>query len=160
MGGVIAETLMFYNSAHIIVSRGILTDLLRTVGPDNLISLLDDKTLTASYSRANAGVITNVENYVPAYAFGFYIIGTKAKAKLSKYEEVQDVVERTLGKSRQNRAIARRLADHFLSKEIVSAQPPGWEGCEWSVKRALDVTTGATIQVLGDPALRPLTLVA
>jgi hypothetical protein len=42
----------------------------------------------------------------------------------------------------------------------VSAQPPGWEACEWSVKRALDVTTGAAIQALGDPALRPLTPVA
>ena len=42
------------------------------------------------------------------------------------------------------------------NSQFASAHPPGWVACGGLGGRVLDVTTGATIQTSGGPALRPL----
>ena len=54
--GLLAETLLFYGKIHLILDHGSLVSLLRTLGPDHLLYLLDNGLATGTYYRQTLGV--------------------------------------------------------------------------------------------------------
>jgi hypothetical protein len=57
--GIIAETLLFYDNVHVLADNGVLADLIRVIGPDSLITLLDRKALSLSFIIDILGVYNN-----------------------------------------------------------------------------------------------------
>jgi hypothetical protein len=60
--GLIAETLLFYSNVHIVAHFGVLVDLLKTIGGDTLISLLENKFITFTYLRSDYGTVNVTQN--------------------------------------------------------------------------------------------------
>jgi len=105
--GVIAETLLFYQNVHVVADRGLLTGILRAIGPDNLATLLRDKRITLSYSRSLPVVMTNNKGNVPTHlltAVSFGGVGTRTR--LSNRQEITEVLEMEMGKNRKSKMLA------------------------------------------------------
>jgi len=117
--GLLAETLLFYGSVHAVLDRGLLTDFLKSIGPENLLALLDQKLLTVRYSRTMTAVITKTMNYVPTYAFGAFTFHAHADGKrIRAPDEIGECVKGVLGKSRRAREITRDLVDRFSVQDV------------------------------------------
>lgn len=106
--GLLAETLLFYGRVHLLLDHGSLTSLLKTVGPDHLQYLLDNKFATGAFHRETLGVHTRnaVHDFI-----GFELAGTQEKGIFkNKKEKVQHIFERALGKS----FATQKAANNFL----------------------------------------------
>lgn len=115
--GLIAETLLFCSNVHIVVHFGVLIDLLKAVGSDTLLRLLDDRLVTLTYLRTDFGTVTVNRNGVEYNGFAAMRHGgqSPAKKRLTNDESIHLAFERALGKSWQTRRAAKR----FLSKIYV-----------------------------------------
>jgi hypothetical protein len=130
--GLIAETLLFYSNIHVVAHYGVLQDLLRTIGADTLLRLVEDKTITFTYLRTDYGTVTTNQNGIEFNAFlAMHIGGTAAgQNKINTRESIYLAFERALGRS----AKTHRLATRFLSnikilKDIkVPSHPNGVPG--------------------------------
>ena len=117
--GMLAETLLFYNSVHIVLDGGLLYELILSIGANNLIELLEEKNLMASYSRTFTGVMKNTTNYVNTYSFAAVRMHAKAnKKKILTTDEISESVERALGVSKESKKIAKKLIDKFSFRDI------------------------------------------
>ncbi|MEJ0046298.1 MAG: hypothetical protein WDN04_09360 [Rhodospirillales bacterium] len=104
---------------HMVVDRGILGDLIKTIGPDTLLALLEEGLLSASYSRTQTGVMTETVNFVPHYGFASIKLEKHAdKKKIRTADEVRETVERALGVSAASKKITRRLLDRFEFRDV------------------------------------------
>lgn len=54
--GLVAETLLFYGSTHLVLDFGSVGTLLRKLGTDGLATLLERPEIKASYAPENFGV--------------------------------------------------------------------------------------------------------
>ena len=52
--GTIAEALLFYEHVHVVADRSLLVDLLRVIGSDNLLQMLEANILSLTYVRENS----------------------------------------------------------------------------------------------------------
>jgi hypothetical protein len=57
--GTIAETLFFYDHAHVVADDPLLADLLRVIGPRTLLIMLDRNVISLTYLRELLAVVTN-----------------------------------------------------------------------------------------------------
>lgn len=112
--GLIAEAMLFYQNVHLLLDRNSLSSLLRTLGPDLLIRLIDEHSVKCSYiedqivtrSSSNGGVL--LHNLV-----AMRTAGDQATGQLRKRKEILVFeVERALG----NNAIAKKFASKFLTQ--------------------------------------------
>jgi hypothetical protein len=67
--GIIAETLLFYDNINVLADNGVLGDLIRVIGPDDLITLLDRKALSLSFMRDIFGVYKDTQNNISVHRF-------------------------------------------------------------------------------------------
>ncbi|MDH2341529.1 hypothetical protein [Bradyrhizobium sp. SSUT77] len=68
--GLVAETLLFYRSTHLLVDMASLPALCVQLGPDGLLSLLRRPEVTASYCPDTPTVLTNTERGLSQHDFG------------------------------------------------------------------------------------------
>jgi hypothetical protein len=126
--GVIAETLLFYEHVHIVADESLLSDLLRVIGPHNLLTMLDLNIISLTYIRESLVVITNSQpSGMQFHNFGVVAIGSKTKKRLSNAEFIERAVERTLGKSRETKRVTKHLLNKitFRSLRNSKALPQG-----------------------------------
>src|SRR5579863_265526 len=92
--GLIAETLLFYNNVHILADRGVVSDLLKVVGPDNLLRMLDMGAVSLTYLRAIDGVYTDNQKLISSHRFvSFYVTADRDKRKIRNVDDLELVVE-------------------------------------------------------------------
>jgi hypothetical protein len=116
---VLAETLLFYNSVHIVADRGLLHDLIVSIGANDLIDLLDEKLLTISFSRTSTAVIDSRVNSVSAYAIVTITYhADQHKRKIRAADEIGETVERALGKSRESKKLTKGLLDRLPLRDV------------------------------------------
>jgi hypothetical protein len=67
--GLLAETLLFYQRVHVILDGGTLNYLVKNIGPDLLLELLDFPGVSASFLRDSLGTVSQTENNLKFYNF-------------------------------------------------------------------------------------------
>jgi len=111
--GLLAETLFFYGSAHLLLDRGSVIELARKIPADDLFALLDKNSVKVSYVRPNFSVMTS--GFPPAHrfaAFTFHGVGP-GKQKIDYQEEIHDMLVREFGNSLSTRKLARGIVDRL-----------------------------------------------
>lgn len=98
--GLLAETLLFYRQAHLLLDRANLNHLLKTIGPATTQRLVTLPSVRPLLVWENLGVVTK-RGAVPVYDFAqIQIVGRKGKPFLkSKEGRIKHLFERSLGKS-------------------------------------------------------------
>jgi hypothetical protein len=123
--GTIAETLLFYNRVHVVADRGLLADLVSSIGLQNLLTLLADRRLSITYSRSVPAVFSQTTNYVSEFFFTAVVLHAHPDGKrIHNADEVRDAVVRGAGDSRVTRKGATRLLDYLQFKNV-GPQKPG-----------------------------------
>jgi hypothetical protein len=117
--GIIAETLLFYDNVHVLADNGVLADLVRVIGPDSLITLLDRKALSLSFIRDILGVYNNTQHDISVHRFvSVRRVARPNKKRINNAGEVELIVEHVLGKTRQSKKVTRALLDRIRFKNI------------------------------------------
>ena len=57
--GLLAESMLFYQKVTVLADRGVVQQLVRQVGPDLLLELMNAGYLNVTYVRHGLGVLTN-----------------------------------------------------------------------------------------------------
>lgn len=118
--GLIAESALFYQNVHILFDYGSLSEVLRTILPDELISLLQSKYIKATLLRETLGTYTARPFGLPIHKFiGFEFAGTKDKRiNPSKEEIVKEIFCRASGSSYATKRAARRFSQMVPQKRL------------------------------------------
>jgi hypothetical protein len=117
--GVLAETLLFYNSVHVVADGGLLSSLIESVGADDLINLLDEKLLTMSFSSEAPSVKTDRVNDIDAHCFASMKLVQDAKGnKIGKADFLARVVRSTLGETRESKMLTKKLLTRLPFREV------------------------------------------
>jgi hypothetical protein len=98
--GLIAETLLFYSKVHLVVHFGVLQELLKTLGGDTLLRLINDKHISVTYVRDDYGSVTNAQSGIELHSFISMHYGSE---KQKTADSIHTAFERTLGKSAHTR---------------------------------------------------------
>jgi hypothetical protein len=128
--GLLAETLLFYQKIHLLLDNGTLGYLLKTIGGERLLALIERKGITAAFLRDNIGTVKNIESGLAFYNFAqFQFSGTPDKKHMNDKEWFQLMVERNLGSSRETKRLAKRLCDaisfaHLKDKALKGTDLP------------------------------------
>lgn len=109
--GLLAETLFFYGSTHLLLDRGSVVALAKKIPNDDLLALLDREAIKFSYLRQ--GFVVASGGVPTAHDFGCVVFhATAPGAKIADHkEEIFVSLERELGASRQTRKLATAIAD-------------------------------------------------
>lgn len=95
--GAVAEALLFYKHVHVAADRGLLGNLITTIGPDSLCELLSSGHITLNYSRHQPAIIAKTENYVPVYNVGSFMVSAdQNKRRFSKEGDLCQLVDRVV----------------------------------------------------------------
>ncbi|MCE9648163.1 MAG: hypothetical protein K8R18_00940 [Parvibaculum sp.] len=115
--GLVAETLLFYDKVHMLFDNSSLISALKTIGIDNLISLLERRAISASYLQTSFGTYTRTENFITTHKFVGMSLARHADGRKAKKEDmVLRAFDNTLGKSRATTKAANRLLSHLSFK--------------------------------------------
>ena len=122
--GLLAEILLFYQNTHLILQRGTLTSLLKRIGADDLLYLITNKFIRASFFRQTLGTYTSSQSGIPVHDFvAIEKTGSVDKGKFKQKDElIIDLFEHALG----NTGHARRAAKQFLSLVPIKTLSPGF----------------------------------
>jgi hypothetical protein len=109
--GTLAETLLFYQNVNLILERGTLLDLLRTVGVDTFLRLIDDGHLKATIIRDALGVHHQTDE--SSSILGLLTFEAKPK-KIGKWRPeregvMEDLLQQALGKKPHRRVLRKFL---------------------------------------------------
>jgi hypothetical protein len=121
--GLLAETLLFYRRVHVILDGGTLNYLVKNIGPDLLLELLDFPGVSASFLRDSLGTVSQTENNLKFYNFAQFRADPPGGKQVGNDKWIALQVERTLGPGLQTRRFTRKplkkLSDAtFGSKDV------------------------------------------
>lgn len=110
--GVIAEALVYYGQANVVLSRGGLLQIARSFGRDNLVRLTDAGNLSLSFERSGYAVHTESSPF-RVHDFGMIsLAGTvDGRAVKNASDEIEEMFEREFGKGRETSKFVKDLAD-------------------------------------------------
>lgn len=122
--GLLAEALLFYQNVHLLLEHGSLASLLRSIGPNNLNYLIENKLAKVTFFKNSLGVYTNTLNGLPTHDFTtFQFKGTQEKGLYKRKKDLLiHIFERALGETRDS----RRAAKKFLSRVPVKDMNQGF----------------------------------
>lgn len=103
--GMLAEAMLFYGNVHLLLNRGTLSSLLVQLGTDGIDRLLDrPDEIRLSYLRQNFGTLGNTTGGLRALNFGIFEVGgLRGKQRHSNRDDIEQVIERALGRSAASR---------------------------------------------------------
>src|SRR4051794_34947428 len=94
--GTLAETLLFYQHVHIVADSSLLSDLLKTIGVDNVLRLLNSNIITLTYVPDTLGVLTTTSPVgLQTYNFAAFRVWPKTKRRPNNTDEVVRTIENT-----------------------------------------------------------------
>jgi hypothetical protein len=109
--GLLAETLFFYRSTHLLLDRASLTALVKLMPREVLLDLFDSAAIQLSYVRQSFVVLS--AGAPVSHDFGAVTIrGNVDGSKFRNHqEEIAETLARELGNSRDTRKFAQKIAD-------------------------------------------------
>jgi hypothetical protein len=109
--GLLAETLLFYQRVHLLLD-GSLDYLIKMIGPDPLLELLDRPGVSASFTRDNPCTLSS-GGALRSHNFALIRFGPPGKAGKPKHYTDEEwltlMLERRMGASRATKQFAKRL---------------------------------------------------
>lgn len=122
--GLLAETLLFYGNVHLLLDIHSLSSLLIEVGPENLLRLIKDGFVKATYFRNTFGTHTSTNFGFPIHDFAaLEISGFKGRKFKRKQDRILNVFENALGDSRK----VKRQAIEFHRAVPIRRHCPGFD---------------------------------
>ena len=122
--GMLAEALLFYENVHLLLNRGTLSALWNELGIDGVDRLLDRPEVRFSYLRQNFGTMGSSTHGLRNYNFAIMEVGGVKKKKLSKEEEFEQILERTLGRSVATRKRINRMISSISFPRVEDDMTP------------------------------------
>ncbi len=93
--GLLAEMLLFYQNVHLYAEAGLLQKFIETIGPENVIALIDNHGLSVTYSREFSGVQTDTTLVGPFHQFVMARIEAHQDGKkISNNESLREALAR------------------------------------------------------------------
>ncbi|GJL95356.1 MAG: hypothetical protein DHS20C05_17610 [Hyphococcus sp.] len=130
--GHIAEALLYHQNIHLLLNRGSITDLSKSLGSELFLELLERPEVAVTYIEQIIGTHTNNNGLLPVYDWGFVeVIGDQDRGRISRLDRIADLFQGA-GLSRgQSKKAARRFlkvaevksfsGDHFVEGGIAQA---------------------------------------
>jgi hypothetical protein len=123
--GMLAEALLFYDKVHLLLNRGTLTSLLLELGADGVDRLLDRPELRVSYLKQNFGTLSGSSGGLQSLNFGIFEVGgLRGKKRHSNRDDVEQVVERSLGSSTATRKRLHKLVSSLSFPRVEDDMRP------------------------------------
>ena len=122
--GMLAEALLFYGNVHLLLNRGTLTSLWLELGADGVDRLLDRPEVRLSYLRENFGTVGTTTGGLRNHNFAIFEVGGMTKRRLSKQEEMEQILERSLGRSKITSKRINRLVSSTSFPRVDDDMPP------------------------------------
>lgn len=125
--GSLAEAMLFYGKVQLLLNRGTLGSLLLQLGPDGIDRLLERPEIRLSYLRQNFATWGNASGGLRSLNFAIFEMGNApGKKRPSNRDEIEEVLERTLGRSAASRkrvkAITSRMSFPRVEEDMTPAQ--------------------------------------
>ena len=112
--GDVAEALLFYQSVHLVLDHGTLSQLIKSIGMEQILALLDRPGVSAVYCEETLGTLTTQAGNLPKYGFvAFTLVGDKTGGTFNSRTERIALVLRNNGVAA---AKAAKLAEKFRKK--------------------------------------------
>lgn len=112
--GEIVEALLYYQRVHLVIDRSTLFSLLKQVGPDQLLTLLQRSDISAVYCEEMLGTKTDAIGALQVHGFiAFTLSGHEGVGPL---KTAQERLAFELERLPLDRKIARRFAEQFLRR--------------------------------------------
>lgn len=112
--GEIVEALLYYQRIHVVIDRTTLFSLLRQVGPDQLLSLLQRSDISAVYCEEMLGTKTDSIGALQAHALIAFTLS--AHQDVGPLKTPEERLSFELERFPLEKAVARRFAKHFLRR--------------------------------------------
>jgi len=123
--GMLAEALLFYDKVHLLLNRGTLSALWNQLGAEGVDRLIDRPEVRISYLCQNFGTIGTGQPGLRSYNYAIFQLGGAAKKKkLSKQEEMEQILERSLGRSKITRKRIARVMSTTSFPRVEDDMPP------------------------------------
>jgi hypothetical protein len=115
--GTIMEALLFYDRVHVVADSPLFTDILRAIGSQNLLRLLETNRISITYIRGSTCVLTNTHSSgIQFHNFGAVEFAPGKNKRLRNSDAIERDVGIVLGQSRETRKTTRSLLkQHFIS---------------------------------------------
>ncbi|WID97534.1 hypothetical protein QO058_04505 [Bosea vestrisii] len=121
--GLLAETLLFYENPLIVLDRGSLVSMIKSIGKEETLALLDENGLKISYMQEMFSTMSQTENGLRVHRFAEFKATDPNQRRRDGHGEIEAVLTRALGASRETRQFVKRLngkaAIHRLRAEEV-----------------------------------------
>lgn len=122
--GVIAETLLFYDNVHVLADRGVFADLVRVLGPDNLLRMLDMNAISLTFLRDIPGVQTDTRNGIELHKLvSILLFADKEKKRIHDHDDLALVIESVLGKNPASKKFIKTITPHVEFKRSGEGSP-------------------------------------
>jgi hypothetical protein len=117
--GTIAEALLFYDRVHVVADSPLFTEILRVIGSQNLLRLLQMNRISITYIRASIGVLTNtLPSGMQFHNFGAFEFAPKNNKRLRNSDAIERDVGNVLGQSRESKKTTRSLLNHVSFRGV------------------------------------------
>lgn len=116
--GLLAETLLFYQNVHLILDHGSLISIVKTIGAENLLWLIENEHIKASFMKQGMGTITSRQGGLPVHNFGVFEVGSKQKKRYSKEEAILLALETASLPMRDARQYAKKLGKRIPTEKL------------------------------------------
>lgn len=112
--GDVAEALLFYQSVHLVLDHGTLSQLIKSIGMEQILALLDRPGVSAVYCEETLATLTTQAGNLPKYGFvAFTLVGDKTGGTFNSRTERIAFVLRNNGVAASK---AAKLAEKFRKK--------------------------------------------
>lgn len=117
--GSLAEALVYYGQVNAVVGGGMLVELTKSFGGENLIRAVDMGLLRLVYERTHHVVATNSVPFRVHNFTGVSLAGTAQGQKIkSAGAEIEEMLERNFGKTSEIRRLAQSLSDRINERDF------------------------------------------
>jgi hypothetical protein len=111
-GGILAETLIFYDKIHVMADRGLLNGLLGVIPPEDFLNLIKSKRISFSYSKSLHAIYSHKASAFEEHKFVSISINKNAQGKrITKYDEIRSAVTSRIGFGRASKKIVDGLIE-------------------------------------------------
>lgn len=115
--GLLAEVLLFYQNVHLILDHGSLISLVRAIGVDNFLSLIEQGHMRASFLRQSLGTQTSTHTGIPTYDFISFQLAEKDGRIPSRESVFREALKRAGVSFWSTRRTAKKLLDLMPTEE-------------------------------------------
>jgi hypothetical protein len=112
--GLLAEALLFYKRTVVPANRGYLASLIRSVGLDDLLGLIEDDHIDLAIVEDDFVTITNTDSsgIIEYHHFAaMEVSGNQKKTRMSREERLTEIIYRVIDDTRAAKKSARRILE-------------------------------------------------